>query len=191
MKITALVGLACVLFSSQGDALDGEEKKQDCVESCKEGKQERLGDYCYYWSTARKSWDDSELHCQGEGGHLAAVTSLEIQNFLLGKVNTLDSKTWFWIGGSKKGQQGKWEWIDGSVWNFTHWANQPSQQPSGWGENCLQIYHHVVAQNGWNDRKCSNFSPFICSWRICQGSIFRSDGNPYICTAAEHKYSQS
>ena len=86
MRIQSLVGLNCVLFSIQGDEVGGE-GKQDCVESCKEGQKERLGDHCYYWSTARKSWQNSEYHCQSTNGHLAAVTSLEIHNFLMKKVD--------------------------------------------------------------------------------------------------------
>ena len=162
MRIKALVGLTCVLFSHQGDALGGEEEL-DCVESCKEGEQERLGDHCYYWSTVRKSWEDSESHCQDEDGHLAAVTSLEIHNFLLQKIDTLYTNTWYWIGGSDKEQEGKWRWTDGNVWNFTNWAEW---QPSGRNQDCLRI------RNGyrWNDHSCNFLYQFICSWTICSGT---------------------
>ena len=171
MMIQALIRLCCVLVSIKGDRIAREEK-QDCVESCKEGSQERLGDHCYYWSTARKSWEDSESHCNGEDGHLAAVTSLKVQNFLLRKVDKDDRGTWFWIGGSDKEQEGEWKWTDGSAWNWAHWADKPHfQQPKG-GVNydCLQIYHHLYARNGWNDHRCDFKYPFICSWRICTGS---------------------
>ena len=168
-----LISLCCVLFSNKGDALGG--VQQDCVESCKEGShQEKLGDQCYFWSTVTKSWQNSESHCQDENGHLAAVTSLEIHNFLMKKVNKDDKTTWFWIGGSDKGQEGNWEWTDGSVWNFTIWADQPFNQPTGKGyhQDCLQIYHNGWAQNGWNDNRCSSHFLFICSWRVCPGLEF-------------------
>ena len=179
MRMRTLISLTCVIFSSKGDTLGGVDEKQDCVESCKEDRQqERLGDHCYYWSTARRSWKGSELYCQSRDGHLAAVTSLEIHNFLMKKVDKDENgrDTWFWIGGSDKEQEGNWEWTDGSVWNFPHWADQPYpwKQPSGTGfdHDCLQIYNHGYAQNGWNDQSCSLKYRFICSWRICPGSIF-------------------
>jgi len=167
-----LVGLTCVIFSIQDVTLSGE-GKQGCLESCNiYRQQERLGDHCYQWSTDSKTWDNSELHCNSKNGHLAAVTSSEIHNFLSRKVDTSERKTWYWIGGSDKTQEGKWEWTDGSVWDFKLWADQPFKQPStSWlGQNCLQIYNHYFAKNGWNDQKCDGEYRFICSWRICSAS---------------------
>jgi len=167
MKLLSLIIFGLVSVSLQQDTIgDGNQ----CVESCKDGEQEGLGDHCYYWSTARKSWDQSESDCKTRGGHLAAVTSLEIHNFLLKEVDKDDRDTWFWIGGSDKEQEGNWEWVDGSVWDFTIWADQPHQQQPEGGVNhgCLQIYNHHYAQNGWNDHRCDYYYPFICSWRICQ-----------------------
>ena len=169
--IQTLISLICVHFSIQGDQIGGNVQK-DCVESCKEGEQERMGNHCYYWSTVTKKWDNAENHCISNGGHLAAITSLKMHNFLQKKVNAGDTKTWYWIGGSDKGQEGNWTWIDGSVWDFTIWGNQPrGQQPrGGFNHDCLQIYNHHYAQNGWNDHRCDYYYPFICSWRICPGS---------------------
>ena len=169
MMTQAFINLCCVLVSIKGDKIGGAEE-QDCVESCKDGEQERLDDHCYYWSTARRTWQDSEYHCKSMDGHLAAVTSLEIHNFLLEKVDAGDLHTWFWIGGSDKATEGNWDWVDGSEWNFTIWADQPFQQPSNPSQDCLQIYNHFRAQNGWNDNFCNFVYPFICSWKICPGS---------------------
>jgi len=170
MKLLSLIIFGLVSVSLQQDTIgDGNQ----CVESCKDGEQEGLGDHCYYWSTARKSWDQSESDCKTRGGHLAAVTSLEIHNFLLKEVDKDDRDTWFWIGGSDKEQEGNWEWVDGSVWDFTIWADQPHQQQPEGGVNhgCLQIYNHHYAQNGWNDHRCDYYYPFICSWRICPATV--------------------
>ena len=169
MMIQAFISLCCALVSIEGDRIAGAEE-QDCVESCKYGEQEGLGDHCYYWSTARKSWQNSEYYCKSMCGNLAAVTSLEIQNFLLRKVDKDDRDTWFWIGGSDKESEGSWKWTDGSKWNFTHWADKPFKQPSNiTNQDCLQIFHGGKAQNGWNDHASQYLYPFICSWRICPG----------------------
>ena len=172
MKKSALIILTCVLFSSKCNALVDVEEKEDCVESCKEeSQQERLGGHCYHFSTASKSWHKSKLHCKSKNGHLAAVTNLEIHNFLMKKVDEDDRRTWFWIGGSDKGEEGNWKWTDGSVWNFTNWADQPYKQPNSANEDCLQIHNRYFARNGWNDQNCNHQYRFICSWRICPGIV--------------------
>ena len=79
--------------------------------------------------------------------------------------------TWFWIGGTDKEAEGYWKWVNGSDWNFTQWATNPSnEQPSGGiRQNCLQIYHGVHATDGWKNQNCFRALPFICSWKICPG----------------------
>ena len=95
--------------------------------SVEDKRDKRLDDHCYYWSTARKSWEDSELYCQHMKGHLAAVTSLDFQNFLK-KVNKDEVKTW--VSGSDREAEGMWTWADGSAWNFSNWetASQAKEQ---------------------------------------------------------------
>ena len=117
-----LTALCFVLFAVLKYAV-GNEESEHCLTSCPRGeeeKKEEMGNHCYYWSTARKSWKDAEFFCQDKGGHLAAVTSLEIHNFLMKRVDKDDFYTWFWIGGSDKEKEGTWKWTDGSPWSFTH-----------------------------------------------------------------------
>ena len=51
-------------------------RKQYCVESCKEGVQERFGEHCYLWSTGHVWWHSAKLTCERVNGSLAAVTSI-------------------------------------------------------------------------------------------------------------------
>ena len=67
-------------------------------------------------------------------GHLAAVTSLDFQNFLK-KVNKDEVKTW--VSGSDREAEGIWTWTDGSVWNFSNWGD--SQPSKGTNQDCLYI----------------------------------------------------
>ena len=169
MRTLGLIIISCVCLFINCE----ENGKQSCVESCKEGEQERLGEHCYFWSTGGASWLGAKLDCESMNGSLAAVTSMEIHNFLMKKVDKRSKSTWYWIGGSDKEKEGTWKWEDGSVWDFTNWASQPIQQPSG-GDNqdCLQIHHTKRATNGWNAQYCTSSYPFICSWRICAGYIY-------------------
>merc|ERR1712013_728768 len=53
-----------------------------CVASCGQGW-EKNGDHCYFWSTAKKNWNDAEAFCKKEGGHLASVNSNVTNNFIV------------------------------------------------------------------------------------------------------------
>ena len=171
--LKVLSRLCCVLFLTQnyavGEILDSEKCRESCPPG-EEDKKEIFGDHCYYWSTAMKNWKGAEFHCQAMDGHLAAVTSLEIHNFLMKRVDKDIWDTEFWIGGTDKEKEGTWKWVDGSLWNFTHWASEPVQQPNRVTANddCLQIYH-PHATNGWNDLACVYKRQFICSWKLCSG----------------------
>ena len=178
MRTLGLIVFSCVYLLIKSE----ENRKQSCVESCKEGEQERFGEHCYYWSTKRvhwppqvEYWDYAKLECESMNGSLAAITSMEIHNFLMKKVvkDEIGRDTWFWIGGSDKEIENTWKWVDGSPWNFTHWASEPDQQPNraATGHDCLQIYHNSLATNGWNDQGCRFYHNFICSWKICPGKI--------------------
>ena len=160
-----------LLIKCNGDGYDADH--DHCVESCNVDRHKDLDDHCYYWSTARQFWETSKQECEGMDGHLAAVTSLRIHNFLMKRVDKKDKDTWFWIGGSDKVKEDTWKWVDGSEWNYENWADEPHQQPSqpDWRHDCLQIYHGTYARNGWNDNNCDKYYPFICSWKICPGSL--------------------
>ena len=133
------------------------EDKRDCVESCREDK--RLDDHCYYWSTARKSWEDSELYCQHMKGHLAAVTSLDFQNFLK-KVNKDEVKTW--VGGSERGRRNmdmdRWQCLE-----LLQLGRQPAKQGNKSG---LSLYY---SRRQFCKNKCQFHYYFICSQRLCPG----------------------
>ena len=130
------------------------------------------------FDSALKTWKESKSECNKMNGTLASVTSIEIHNFLMKKVDKESrySNTWFWIGGTDKDTEGSWKWVDGSDWDFAHWSSQAlsnnkpykKQSPDGGSnQNCLQLYHGKLAVNGWNDQYCTTNLPFICSWKIC------------------------
>ena len=54
----------------------------------------------------------AELDCQREGGHLASVTSEEVNEM----VKNVAVDNIVWLGGKKV--QGKWTWSDNSTWGY-------------------------------------------------------------------------
>ena len=57
------------------------------------------------------------------GGHLASVSSVFVNNFLKGAAQAAFFNTGtFWLGKTKL-YTGKWTWSDGSNYTYDNWAN--------------------------------------------------------------------
>ena len=124
------------------------------------------GDHCYRLFNEKKNWDDAENFCQGQhGGHLAAVTSQEIHDYINSKGRDI------WVGGTDRQNEGGWSWSDCSDWKFTKWRRDnfiifSVQQPNGGrGENCLILRYNN--HNEWHDFNCKEDRQFVCSIRLC------------------------
>ena len=73
------------------------------------------------------------------GGYLASINSQEefeiIEQLIM---DSFDSMSDVWVGGSDLAENNEWQWTDGSAWNFTgdlnmivHWQDPPCQNPLG------------------------------------------------------------
>lgn len=101
----------------------------------------------------------------GYAGHLAAITSAEVNDF----VNQRTTGG-VWIGGSDASNEGEWKWVggahDGEVfWNgdasgsapsgmYAHWIGTMPDNYNG-NENCLETGHSDTTPT-WNDQVCSD-----------------------------------
>ena len=72
--------------------------------------------HCYRLFQHKKTWFEAEQLCNGQGGHLAAVTNQEIHNYINGKNAPV------WVGGTDEGTEGRWRWSDCSTWGFQQWG---------------------------------------------------------------------
>ena len=142
---------------------------KSCVEEqhCPSGWQ-RLsqGKHCYRLFQVKKTWSEAEKFCNGQGGHLAAVTNQEIHNYINGKSAQV------WVGGTDQGSEGHWRWSDCSAWSFTMWiTGQPNNGNAAAdflqfdSENCLQLRYRGTDK--WGDAKCSYKEWFVCSKKLC------------------------
>ena len=74
----------------------------------------------------------------------------------------------FWIGLSRM-HDGSFSWVDGSAFNFEHWADgEPNGEVEG--EDCVEMYTSNDAQ--WNDVICSDHNPFVCMTKRCKVFCF-------------------
>ena len=143
--------------------MNGTNCSNSCTPVCPDGWEEFVG-RCFLWVRNNKtSWDAAENFCQNEGGHLASVTSKEVQDFILDRVG----QSPVWIGATDRRREGSWEWSDCSPFNFTGWApGEPSERNT---ENCAELYRAERYLKGWNDLDCNTSLDFVCSRTICSG----------------------
>ena len=79
------------------------------------------------------SWSDAQTSCVGWGGDLSSI-STERENNLPSTANS-DSVSDTWIGLYDVDRNGSYQWIDGTVVNYTNWgAGESSNTPT---EDCI------------------------------------------------------
>ena len=93
-------------------------------------------------------------------GHLASVTSEHVHKYLQGK-GFLG-----WVGGLK--EDNHWVWTDCSEWDFDSGWFKP-KEPSPGNEFCVEYF--IEAKHLWNNGYCGNKQKFVCSKKVCPGTI--------------------
>merc|ERR1711976_1025132 len=91
---------------------------------------------CYdYISEEKLNFFDAEYYCAvNHDGHLAAITSLEEDNFIRAKLldlydefDDMSQTIDIWIGGVKQGAN--FVWTSGEQWTYNNWGKG---QPDNW-----------------------------------------------------------
>ena len=96
-----------------------------------------------------KNWIEAEAECQREGGHLASVTSEEVN----GELARLAGDYKVWLGARR--EAGKWSWSDNSTWGrYTKWSHKQGNDGDG---SCVTFYG-----KGWDDDPCTTMHLYIC-----------------------------
>uniref|UniRef100_A0A8C0G452 C-type lectin domain-containing protein n=1 Tax=Chelonoidis abingdonii TaxID=106734 RepID=A0A8C0G452_CHEAB len=72
----------------------------------------RFGNSCYWFSSKRKTWEDSNLYCKAQNSHLVVINTQEEQLYVQERTVPL----YTWIGLTDK--SGQWLWVDGSVYTM-------------------------------------------------------------------------
>ena len=92
-----------------------------------------------------KNWSDAENFCQTKGGHLVSVTSKEVNDYLLSRVEHCGQRR-VWIGATDQKSKESWE-------------------------NCPELYNTDEHQQGRNDLDCEASLNFVCSRTLCAGTV--------------------
>ena len=106
--------------------------------------------YNYTLHKTEKTWTEAEAECQKEGGHLASVTSEEVNKELrrLGA-----STSYFWVGGRK--ESGLLSWSDKSAWGYTNYESGGNAEH----DHCIKM---DTDYGTWSGRTCASTFDFIC-----------------------------
>ncbi|XP_067829085.1 hepatic lectin-like [Heptranchias perlo] len=108
---------------------------------------------CYYFSTKRATWNSSKLYCSIRGTQLLVINSVTEQHF----VSLETESRRFWIGLIDHGNDGKWQWVDGTDYETTPTFWMPGE-PNSQEEGCA----HLWVDGMWNDAPCSTKDYWIC-----------------------------
>uniref|UniRef100_A0AAX7UM54 C-type lectin domain-containing protein n=1 Tax=Astatotilapia calliptera TaxID=8154 RepID=A0AAX7UM54_ASTCA len=112
-----------------------------------------FGRSCFFLSTFRLKWHQSEQNCTSRGGSLAVITSKEVQDFLTQKGNLQ-----YWIGTIKKGTE--WTWVDSTKLQESYWAEDPRTG------NCGILDSTGPSARNWIRAPCNVATYFICQLQL-------------------------
>ncbi|XP_058260437.1 CD209 antigen-like protein E [Hemibagrus wyckioides] len=127
-----------------------------------------LGLKCYYFSTDKLNWTQSQDYCVEKGGHLVIITNQPEQNFVVSQIRETH-----WIGLNDLETEGQWMWVNNKTLNetrVTYWYSAPGRpdEPDNWkvedpaGENCAALGNDGSSPNKWFDASCRKQKQFIC-----------------------------
>ncbi|XP_074540090.1 C-type lectin domain family 9 member A-like [Halichoeres trimaculatus] len=108
-----------------------------------------FGRSCFYLSTFRKSWDESQRNCSSRGGSLAVISSPDIQSFL-----TMKGNMKYWIGLRQNGPT--WRWVNNTVLGQSYWGDYMSDG------DCGILNSEGPSGKNWMKASCQASAYFIC-----------------------------
>ncbi|XP_039608049.1 C-type lectin domain family 4 member E-like [Polypterus senegalus] len=130
---------------------------------------------CYFFSTDKFNWNNSQKNCTLLGGHLVIIESNKEQNFLtaLVEIEGEEEKT-YWIGLTDQVNENQFLWVDNKPLDIKNefWGrreNDNGLEPDNWthrkngymGEDCVEL-KKLERYSGWYDQNCVSEKKRIC-----------------------------
>ncbi|KAM4735908.1 C-type lectin domain family 4 member E [Anableps anableps] len=108
-----------------------------------------FGTSCFFLSTTRLTWFESQENCSSSGGSLAVVTSKNVQNFLTRKGNLK-----YWIG--LRQEDSTWNWVNNKELKQSYWTDAVQNG------DCAYLNSEGPVEKNWDRASCQASTYFIC-----------------------------
>lgn len=108
-----------------------------------------FGRSCFFLSTYRLNWEDSQKNCTSRGGNLAIISSPDIQKYLSQTGDKL-----YWMGLRQSGRT--WSWVNRSPLKKSYWEDATSTGDCGILNSQNQL------EKNWIKTSCRASTYFIC-----------------------------
>ncbi|XP_046886507.1 uncharacterized protein wu:fa56d06 isoform X1 [Hypomesus transpacificus] len=119
---------------------------------------------CYHFNPTPMTFSQAEASCRvvSRLGNLASITNSDLHSRLVSMVTkTSNSPVLTWLGGVGKDQ--KYEWTDGSAWDYTDWMpghlNTLRDKTA-----CVEMFR--VDESWWTSVDCQLKRASICSYPV-------------------------
>ncbi|KAM9723983.1 natural killer cells antigen CD94 isoform 2-T2 [Menidia menidia] len=110
------------------------------------------GRSCYFLSTFRLTWTESQQNCSSRGGSLAVISNQNIQNFLTRKGNMK-----YWIGLRHTGAA--WTWVNNNALQDSYWLEHPRS-------DCAYLDTDQPPEENWRTAACQAATYFVCQLQL-------------------------
>ncbi|XP_032414701.1 natural killer cells antigen CD94 isoform X4 [Xiphophorus hellerii] len=108
-----------------------------------------FGTSCFFLSTTRLTWSESQKNCSSGGGSLAIVSSQTVQNFLTRKGNLK-----YWIG--LRHEDSTWNWVNNNELQQSYWTEAVHNG------DCAYLNSDGPVEKNWDRASCQSTTYFIC-----------------------------
>uniref|UniRef100_A0A8C6KDV7 C-type lectin domain-containing protein n=1 Tax=Nothobranchius furzeri TaxID=105023 RepID=A0A8C6KDV7_NOTFU len=143
LSLLAHPAVFCFLVGSQA---------YHCYQQCAKGWLP-YGKSCYFLSTLRLSWADSQKNCSSGGGSLAVISSRGVQHFL-----TRTGNLTYWIGLRKNTTE--WNWVNNTQLQQNYWSGSTIRS------NCAYLSSEAPEEKNWETASCHALNYFICQLEL-------------------------
>jgi hypothetical protein len=144
-------------------------KKDQRDKVCREGWNKFEDDCFKFVHDQQKSYRSARKYCENEGGHLAHITTIEVDDFIKGYLINFYPEVRTWRTGGKQ-ENGNFVWFYGSgkpskSMNYTKWApNWPKKYTTHILDKFDGTPPRFVWKAAWagSDERQVDVYPFIC-----------------------------
>ncbi|XP_067090256.1 C-type lectin domain family 4 member E-like [Osmerus mordax] len=125
----------------------------------------RFTSSCYYFSTEKKSWEESRKDCIRRGAYLVIINSREEMEFVHTTTINLGS---FWLGLTDNVPPTfyhQWTWVDGTLLDpdKTYWATGEPNLSRFFGPSCVERWlPNQPANRSLADTPCHHNLYYVC-----------------------------